>query len=150
MTNLGYVGWKFLLPDRDEVGPGGIRVTPRGGIAMVEDEACVRQSLLLLLSTSPGERVMRPTYGCDLQQLVFAGNHPTTAGLAMHYVRQAVERWEPRVEILGLDAGPTADSSEEESSLAAAGTLQIVLEYRVRSTGRSGRIVHQLQLAGGA
>ena len=67
---------------------------------MVEDDASIRQSLLLLLSTSPGERVMRPDYGCSLRRLVFAPNDDTTAGLAIHYVRQAVERWEPRVEIL--------------------------------------------------
>ena len=79
-------------------------VQPTGSIAMVEEDDAIRQALLLLISTRPGERVMRPAYGCDLERLIFSPNDDTTAGLAMHYVRQAVERWEPRVEILGVDA----------------------------------------------
>ena len=71
-------------------------------------EASVRQAILLLLSTRPGERVMRPTYGCDLHRLVFSPNDDTTAGLAIHYVRQALERWEPRIEVIRLDAGREA------------------------------------------
>ena len=64
-----YRAWRFLHPDLDLVGiaPGGLRLSPSGGIAMVQEEASVRQAILLLLSTSPGERVMRPDYGCELQ-----------------------------------------------------------------------------------
>ena len=54
----------------------------RGRLAMVEGNAAVRQAIQMLLSTAPGERVMRPGYGCDLQRLVFAPNDDTTAGLA--------------------------------------------------------------------
>ena len=43
---------------------------------------------------------MRPDYGCELHRLVFSPNDDTTAGLAIHYVRRALERWEPRVEVL--------------------------------------------------
>jgi len=46
-----------------------------------------------------GERVLRPEYGCDLHRLVFSPNDATTAGLAVHYVRAALLRWEPRIEI---------------------------------------------------
>ena len=74
------------------------------------DEA-VRQSILLLLSTIPGERVMRPTYGCHLHRLVFWPNDDTTAGLAIHYVRRAVERFEPRVEVIRVDATRDADAA---------------------------------------
>src|SRR5215468_12298027 len=82
----------------------GLNLSPTGGIEMVEDRDSVRQAILLLLSTRPGERVMRPNYGCDLHRLVFSPNDNTTAGLAIHYVRQAIERWEPRVEVVRLDA----------------------------------------------
>ena len=103
-----YRAWRFVHPDivaEEGAASGGLQVTPRGRIDMVQDDASIRQSLLLLLSTSPGERVMRPDYGCYLRRLVFAPNDDTTAGLAIHYVRQAVGRWEPRVEIIGVDAG---------------------------------------------
>jgi Bacteriophage baseplate protein W len=92
---------------------------------MVGDGEAVRQAILLLLTTMPGERVMRPDYGCPLHRLMFAPNDATTAGLAIHYVRQALSRWEPRVEIERLDANPAADE----------GRLTVMLEYRLRASG---------------
>jgi len=86
------------------VAPSGLRLSTTGGVATVQEEAAVRQAVLLLLSTVPGERVMRPDYGCELHRLVFAPNDDTTAGLAIHYVRRALVRWEPRIDILHLDA----------------------------------------------
>jgi len=50
----------------------GITLSPGGRIQMVDGDASVRQAILLLLSTIPGERVMRPDYGCDLHRLVFS------------------------------------------------------------------------------
>ena len=125
MKDNRYRGWRFLLPYVD-VGEGeaGLSLSPQGGVAGVSGAAAVRQAILLLLSTTPGERVMRPAYGCELHQLLFAPNDDTTAGLAMHYVRRALERWEPRVEILGLDARRSE----------APGRLDVELDYRVRAT----------------
>jgi hypothetical protein len=86
---------------------------------------------MLLISTRPGERVMRPEYGCDLARLVFSPNDDTTAGLAIHFVRRAVERWESRVEVLRVDA--TRDPEESTR-------LVIALDYRVRATLRAGSV----------
>ncbi|MFY0528593.1 GPW/gp25 family protein [Archangium gephyra] len=137
-----YRAWRFLHPDLDlvGVGPGGLRLSPSGGIAMVQEEASVRQAILLLLSTVPGERVMRPDYGCELHRLVFAPNDDTTAGLAIHYVRRALERWEPRIDLLDLDANRSAEEPFR---------LDISLEYRVRTTQRTDRLRFGLDLAGG-
>ncbi|WP_457666910.1 GPW/gp25 family protein [Thiolapillus sp.] len=96
-----------------------------GGIDMVEGALSVRQAVLLLLTTRPGERVMRPGYGCDLFRLLFSPNDATTHGLAIHYVRTALLKWEPRIEIVHLDASANA----EEASV-----MDIVLEYRVIRT----------------
>lgn len=124
--------WRFLVPRLDAPGePVGLVVDPSGAIDTVADDEAVRQSLLMLISTRPGERVMRPEYGCDLHRLVFSPNDDTTAGLAIHFVRQAVERWEPRVEILRVDANR---DPEEATRLA------IVLDYRVRATLQAGSI----------
>ena len=101
----------------------------------------MRQAILLLLSTSPGERVMRPHYGCDLRRLVFSPNDKTTAGLAIHYVRQAIERWEPRIDIVRLDATQSADAE-------MSGRLEIVLDYRVRATQRTERLAYVFDLTG--
>jgi phage baseplate assembly protein W len=135
-------GWRFRVPayDAPSDAPIGLVVDPAGGIDTVSDDEAIRQSLLLLISTRPGERVMRPEYGCDLARLVFSPNDDTTAGLAIHFVRQAVERWEPRVEVIRVDANRDPD---EETRLA------IVLDYRVRATLRADSLVVGVDLQGG-
>jgi len=126
-------GWRFRVPRYDEPldEPVGLVVDAAGGIDTVADDEAIRQSLLLLISTRPGERVMRPEYGCDLHRLVFSPNDDMAAGLAIHFVRQAVERWEPRVEVLTVDA----DRDPYEAT-----RLEIVLDYRVRATLRGDRV----------
>ena len=132
--------WRFLHPDLDVPEMvAGLQVSPRGRVEMVEGDDAVRQAVLLLLSTIPGERVMRPDYGCDLYRLVFSPNDDTTAGLAIHYVRRALERWEPRVEIVRLDAGRNAERPE---------LLEVLLEYRVRATQRVQALTFSVDLAG--
>ena len=84
-------GFRFFHPDLDEP-PAGLRVGLNGAPELVDGVEAVRQAVLLLLSTRPGERVMRPDYGCDLHRVLFAPNDDTTAGLAIHYVRAAVAR----------------------------------------------------------
>ena len=106
---------------------------------MVEGDDAIRQSLLMLLSTSPGERVMRPTYGCDLRRLIFAPNDGTTAGLAMHYVTRAIRFWEPRVTLIDVDATP---SDEDE------GRLDIRVVYRVRRSGQVHELLYAFGLGG--
>jgi len=123
----------------------GLRISTRGGIEMVEAEASVRQSILMLLATRPGERVMRPRYGCHLHRLVFAPNDDTTAGLAIHYVRQAIERWEPRVDVVHLDATRSSDGARADESMPG---LEISLEYRVRATLQTERLVYAFDLTG--
>lgn len=120
--------------------PVGPVVTPSGSIAMLSGNAVVRQSLMMLLSTMPGERVMRPDYGCPLHRIVFLPNDATTAGLAIHYVRSAIIRFEPRAEILHLDAGT--------AGRGAPHVLLIELDYRVRSTLQTDRIALSVDLAG--
>ncbi|HWU86812.1 MAG TPA: GPW/gp25 family protein, partial [Kofleriaceae bacterium] len=96
-------------------------------------------ALLMLLSTRPGERVLRPEYGCDLHRLVFEPNDETTAGVAIYHVRRAIERWEPRVEILDLDGGPDPEDP---------GRLEIVLEYRVRFLPETHRLRWSMYVSG--
>ena len=140
MNPSRYRAWRFVHPDFDVAeGPPGLRLTARGGIDMVAEAASVRQAVLLLLSTRRGERVMRPEYGCDLHRLVFSPNDNTTAGLAIHYVRRALERWERRVDLLRVDAGRNPDNPTR---------LDIVVEYRVRATQRTESFTFALSLAG--
>ena len=140
MTAPRYQAWRFAHPVADaSASRPGLGVLPSGRIELVQGDRSVRQALLLLLSTVPGERVMRPDYGCDLNLLVFSPNDATTAGLAMHYVRQAVTRWEPRVEIVRLDAEADPERPEQ---------LNILLAYRVRATLKTHELIFPVHLSG--
>src|ERR671939_191567 len=108
-------GWRFPV-ERDE---------SNARFAVAAYEESVRGSILIILSTVPGERVMRPDFGCAIHELVFAPNNPTTRGMAEHYVGDALLNWEPRIEVLGVKA--VAAGAHEEQLLVA-------IDYRVRLT----------------
>lgn len=142
MNPLRYRAWRFLHPDLDVPEQfSGLVISPTGGIEMVDDHASVRQAIFLLISTIPGERVMRPDYGCDLHKLIFSPNDDTTAGLAIHYVRQALDRWEPRIQVTYLDADPHPEDPAR---------LDILLEYRLRRANQTEQIAFSINLAGEA
>jgi phage baseplate assembly protein W len=83
---------------------------------------------------------MRPNYGCNLNSLVFAPNDDTTAAIAIHHVRQALLQWEPRIDILDLEAHRDPEQPH---------VLEIVLKYRVRITHQAEELQISLNLAGG-
>lgn len=157
MTEAPQRAWRFVhpavdLPTAVAKSAPGLHTDATGGIDLVEGDACVRQSILLLLSTARGERVMRPDYGCDLHRLVFSPNDATTAGLAIHYVRTAVERWEPRARVLRVDAGrrlfdgsPQGNSDDPDLDVR----LEVVLDYQVRWSGQVDRLALSLDLGEG-
>ena len=90
----------------DFVGAGWafpIRTDATGSIALVRGDREIAESLRLILSTSPGERPTRPEFGCAVHELVFAPADSATAGRIAHAVQVAVERWEPRVELIDVD-----------------------------------------------
>jgi phage baseplate assembly protein W len=137
---------KAWLFDGLELGAAaeGPVTTLAGGIAMIADDAAVRQALMTLLSTIPGERVMRPDYGCPLHRLAFSPNDDTTAGLAIHYIREAIMRFEPRVKILRIDAG----SSSNSESVEQENILFVRLQYEVLATQQNNDFSFQLDLSG--
>jgi phage baseplate assembly protein W len=148
MNPRRYNAWRFSYPyvkGADNLDlldePAGLEISPTGGVDMVNEQDSVRQSILLLLSTIPGERVMRPEYGCDLHRLIFSPNDNTTSGLAIHYVRQALDRWEPRAQVTHLDAGPHPEYPDR---------LEISLEYRLRRTQDTAALSFSIDLAGDA
>lgn len=128
--------WRFSFQPLDaRRSEAGLVLSLRGGVELVAEGDAVRQAILLLVSTRPGERVMRPAYGCHLFRLAFAPNDDTTAGLAMHYVRVALERWEPRIVALRLDAVRNPehpnrlDIDLQYRLCSRAGTQQMTLSY---------------------
>ena len=113
-------------------------VRPEGaGIATAAYEAAVRDSLWLILATARGERVMRPDFGCGIHDLVFATPTATTLGRVAHDVRLALVRWEPRVEVLAVDAAPDP---------ARPSHLLVRVDYRVRTTNNQFNLVYPFYL----
>jgi phage baseplate assembly protein W len=134
-----YKTFAFQHPDLPGAEGAGLQLRSSGGLGLVEMGDSVRQAIFLLLTTVPGERLMRPDYGCDLHLLVFSPNDETTAGLAIHYVRRALEQFEPRAEVVRVDAAANPDDP---------GRLDVTVDYRVRATQQDDQLTISLSLAG--
>lgn len=119
------IGWRFPVEFVD------------GRAALSSEEDSVHQAIWIVLGTAPGERVMRPDFGCGIHDLVLAVNNDTTAGLAAFEVRQALLRWEPRIEVLDVRATPDGER------------LLIDVEYRIRATNSRFNLVYPFHLERG-
>jgi phage baseplate assembly protein W len=109
-------------------------------IALARYEKDVEEAILIILKTAPGERVMRPDFGCGIHEYVFAPNNAQTAGMIRFHVEQALARWEPRIEALTVDV--KSDSYRPE-------VLLIDIGYTVRSTDSRYNIVYPFYLERG-
>jgi phage baseplate assembly protein W len=108
-----------------------------GKIEMAGNEDCVRQSILMILGTAKGDRIMRPDFGCGIHDLVFANNSPGTIGQVIDEVRQALIDWEPRIDLLEVDANPDE---------AQPNQLLILINYQVRTTNNRFNLVYPFYL----
>ena len=111
-----------------------------GGLARAEYEESVRQSILVILGTAKGERVMRPDFGCGIHDLVFANVSATTMGRVIREVRESLLRLEPRIDVTQVDANP-GDTNN---------VLLIDIDYEVRATNTVFNLVYPFYLQQGA
>ena len=119
----------------DFVGQGWtfpVRVDGRGGIALAHGAEEVDGALRMVLSTAPGERVMRPEFGCAIWDQLFSGTDPGSLGQMAQAVREAVGRWEPRVE---LEAVHVALDPDEPTC------VRIDLAYRIKASNDRRNLV---------
>ncbi|MFF4606430.1 GPW/gp25 family protein [Streptomyces sp. NPDC001339] len=110
-----------------------IGVSPSGGTAMAEGPADVEQALRLILGTEPGERPMRPEFGCAIRDRIFGSFDAATSGAIAHEVWRALERWEPRIVVDDVDVVQSADEQD---------VLRIHVAYRLASTNSRRNLVH--------
>lgn len=110
-----------------------------GQLARAAYEESVRQSILVILGTAKGERVMRPDFGCGIHDLVFANASAATVGRIVHEVNEALLRLEPRIDVLQVDAR-LGDTSN---------VLLIEIEYEVRATNTAFNLVYPFYLQQG-
>ena len=114
-------GWGFPL-----------RTDPTGRIALVSREREIEESIRLVLATAPGERPMRPEFGCAVHDYVFAPADASTAGDIAYVVRVALEQWEPRIDL--QDVIVRFDAVDD-------GVLFIDVLYEVRGTNDPRNLV---------
>jgi phage baseplate assembly protein W len=79
----------------------------------VQDDADIRQAIYIIINTYPGERVMRPEFGCEIHSLIFAPANEETAATAERYIMEALGRWEPRISVMQVKATPGATERGE-------------------------------------
>lgn len=108
-------------------------VDRRGSLALAQGEEDVHQAIAIILSTAPGERPMRPEFGCGVHDYVFDVVDAATLGRMETEIRRALARWEPRIDLLSVDFD--VDGSTD-------GPLSIMIEYRMRSTNDVRNLVY--------
>ena len=126
--------------DQDFIGAGWafpLATDATGGIALVVREREIAQAIRLILGTAPGERPMRPEFGCAIAEYVFGPANAGTAGLIAYEVRRALERWEPRITV--VDVAVSFDQVD-------LGTLYVDVRYLIRETNDPRNLVFPFYL----
>mgnify|MGYP006271110647 FL=1 len=122
-------GWSFPV-DTDH----------RGDVAVSSADDDIQESIRIILGTAKGERLMRPEFGCDIHKHLFSAATPATLNLIESSVREALVRWEPRIDIEAVAA--RTDETEPNKVL-------IEIDYHVRTTNSLSNMVYPFYLTEG-
>jgi uncharacterized protein len=110
-----------------------LRVDQSGSIAMTSGAGDLSSSIRMVLATAPGERLMRPRFGCAIWDLLFEPINANTMGLMAVAVREALGQWEPRIDVIDVVVVPDA---------ATDGRVHIEIDYRVKATNDRRNLVY--------
>jgi phage baseplate assembly protein W len=130
------------VSDKEYLGQGlafPLQISQQGGIALARGSHDIEEAIRIILGTIPGERVMRPEFGCRIHELIFAPNNATTRGLMAHYVEQALLRWEPRIAVQEVNV--SSDPGQD-------GTLLVEIRYLIKDSHDRRSIVYPFYLTG--
>jgi phage baseplate assembly protein W len=116
------VGWAFP-----------VSIDTRGRLALARGERDIEQAIRMILMTPLGQRIMRPEFGCRIHELAFEPNDGSTAGLAAHYVEQALSFWEPRIRVLEVR---TSRSDDDPA------VMLIDVRYEIKATNDRRSLVY--------
>lgn len=146
------IGWKFP-----------VSVDNDGKMSMSEYETDIREAIRIILYTAKGERVMRPDFGCGIHDLVFSPLNKATLSLVEQSVREGLTLWEPRIELINVEAVPKESVKEKLSEFeswdhgtlggiltaSGEGMLLVRIDYRVRVTNNRFNLVYPFYLKEG-
>jgi len=115
-----------------------LRVDARGGLALAHEDEDVREAISVILGTAPGERPMRPEFGCGIHDYVFESVDAYLVGRLEQEVRYALDRWEPRIDVL------TVELSVEPATEGGVLNELVVIDiaYRLRATSDIRNLVY--------
>ena len=119
-------GWHFP-PMLDE----------RGTMALTSDQDEIEQSIRIIIGTVPGQRVMRPEFGCRIHELVFDPNSLDTAATARRHIAEALGRWEPRITLRQVDIAPDPEEPNR---------LFISVQYQINALHSNRSLVYPFYL----
>ena len=114
-----------------------MQVDALGSVEMSSDDENIRQSMMLILGTAPGERMKRPTFGCAIHDILFEPNTSVTAAKIEYEVKRALLEFEPRVDDIEVDAMP--DPMEESR-------MNVTISYTIRTTNTKSNLVYPFYL----
>lgn len=129
--------------EREFLGTGWVfppRPDANGALRFVSGEELVMEGIEIVLGTSPGERQMRPEFGCSIYELVGEANTVALRGLVRERVREALTLWEPRIDVLDV----RVEAPEEQQN-----RMDIHVDYRIRSNNSFFNLVYPFFLTEG-
>jgi uncharacterized protein len=110
-----------------------LRVDRRGGLALVRAEEDIAEAITIILGTAPGERPMRPEFGCGIHNYIFETVDAYTMARLEQEIRIALDRWEPRIDLIDVEFG---------LDRVAHGEVVIEISYVVRTTNDLRNLVY--------
>ena len=122
-------GWQFP-----------IRVNGRGGLSYSSGERDIAEAIWSILATDPGERIMRPEFGCPIQRSVFAPNDAAARSAIADSVQRALIRYEPRIDVVDVRV---------ETHPETPSTLLIHVDYSIRANNAFHNVVYPFYIAEG-
>jgi uncharacterized protein len=131
-----------MTRDKSFLGKGlafPLKMNAKREFALISAEKDIEQSIRIILATKPGERVMRPAFGCRVHELIFDIKDATTLNLLRKYVEDALAFWEPRIQVLSV--GTSIDASNDSA-------IFVDIEYQIKESHDVRSIVYPFFLAG--
>ena len=114
-----------------------LKIGSQGRMILTNENNELQQSIMIILMTPIGQRVMRPTFGCRIHELLFAPNNADTISSAQQYVEEALAMWEPRIDVGSVDVFPDPDNH---------GCLLIDIKYSPKATNDERSLVYPFYL----
>lgn len=114
-----------------------MQIDALGGVEISSDDENIRQSMMCIIGTAPGERMMRPTFGCAIHDILFEPNTAVTAAKIEYEVKRALVEFEPRIGDVEVEAMP--DDNEQSR-------MNVTISYTIRKTNTKANLVYPFYL----